>query len=68
MNFDYDNCIDCYMTMISMQNDRFIISQFVFIIFCLCGKERKKEMFYLTTHSIHFYLQLYGDGHMVKDE
>ena len=26
-------------------------------------------MFYLTTHSIHFYLQLYGDGHniMVKD-
>ena len=24
-------------------------------------------MFYLTTHSTHFILQLYGAGHMVKD-
>ena len=23
-------------------------------------------MFYLTTHSTHFYLRLYGVGHMVK--
>ena len=30
-------------------------------------KEGRKEMFYLTTHSTHFYLQLYGVGHMVKD-
>ena len=29
-------------------------------------KERK-EMFYLTTHSTHFILWLYGVGHMVKD-
>ena len=25
-----------------------------------------KEVFYLTTHSTHFYLRLYGVGHMVK--
>ena len=24
-------------------------------------------MFYLTTHSTHLYLRLYGFGHMVKD-
>ena len=31
-------------------------------------KEGRKEMFYLTTHSIHFYLRLYGGvGHVVKD-
>ena len=36
-------------------------------------KERKKErdreriMFYLMIHSTHFYLQLYGVRHMVKD-
>ena len=24
-------------------------------------------MFYLVTHSTHFYLQLYGIGHIVKD-
>ena len=30
------------------------------------GKERRK-MFYLTTHSTHFYLWLYGIRHMVKD-
>ena len=24
-------------------------------------------MFYLMTHSTHFYLRLYGVGHMVKD-
>ena len=29
--------------------------------------EGRKEMFYLTTHSIHFNLRLYGVGHMVKD-
>ena len=26
-----------------------------------------KEMFYLTTHSTHLYLRLYGVRHMVKD-
>ena len=31
------------------------------------GKEGRKEMFYLTTHSTHFILRLYGVGHMVKD-
>ena len=30
-------------------------------------KEGRKEMFYLTTHSAHFILRLYGVGHMVKD-
>ena len=29
--------------------------------------EREREMFYLTTHSTHFYLRLYGVRHMVKD-
>ena len=29
--------------------------------------EGRKEMFYLTTHSINFYLWLYGVRHMVKD-
>ena len=33
----------------------------------LNGKEGRKEMFYLTTHSTHFYLRLYGIRHMVKD-
>ena len=28
---------------------------------------REREMFYLTTHSTHFYLRLYGVRHMVKD-
>ena len=33
-----------------------------------CSLNRKgKEMFYLTTHSTHFILRLYGVGHMVKD-
>ena len=31
------------------------------------GKEGKKEMFYLTMHSTHFILRLYGVRHMVKD-
>ena len=33
------------------------------------GQEGRKEMFffYLTTHSTHFILRLYGVGHMVKD-
>ena len=31
------------------------------------GVEGRKDMFYLTTHSTHFILRLYGDGHMVKD-
>ena len=30
-------------------------------------QEGKKEMFYLKTHSIHFYLLLCGVRHMVKD-
>ena len=29
--------------------------------------EREREMFYLMTHSTHFYLRLYGVRHMVKD-
>ena len=29
-------------------------------------KEGRNEMFYLTMHSTHFYLWLYGVGHMVK--
>ena len=29
--------------------------------------EGRKEMFYLTMHSTHFILRLYGVGHMVKD-
>ena len=30
--------------------------------------EEEEEVFYLTTHSTHFYLRLYGVGHnMVKD-
>ena len=29
--------------------------------------EGRKEMFYLTTHSTHFILGLYGVRHMVKD-
>ena len=33
-----------------------------------CPKlEGRKEMYYLTTHSTHFYLRLYGVRHMVKD-
>ena len=28
---------------------------------------RKEIFFYLTTHSTHFILRLYGVGHMVKD-
>ena len=27
----------------------------------------EREMFYLTKHSTHFYLRLYGVRHMVKD-
>ena len=30
-------------------------------------REREREMFYLMTHSTHFYLRLYGVRHMVKD-
>ena len=30
-------------------------------------REGRKEVFYLTTHSTHFILRLYGVGHMVKD-
>ena len=44
----------------------------VCVCVCECPKylvylTRKKEMFYLTTHSPHFILRLYGVGHMVKD-
>ena len=31
-------------------------------------KEGRKEMFYLTMHSTHFILRLYGIRHMVKDD
>ena len=30
--------------------------------------EGRKEMFYLTMYSTHFYLRLYGVGHMVTDQ
>ena len=30
-------------------------------------KEGRKEMFYVTTHSKHFYLWLYGIRHMEKE-
>ena len=30
-------------------------------------KEREREMFYLTMHSTHFILWLYGVRYMVKD-
>ena len=33
-----------------------------------CEKgEREREIFYLTMHSTHFILRLYGVRHMVKD-
>ena len=44
----------------------FCIAQFLVMTKGMC-KKGKKEMFYLTTHSTHFYLLLYGIGHMVKD-
>ena len=31
------------------------------------SEEREREMFYLTTHSTHFILRLYGVRDMVKD-
>ena len=31
------------------------------------GVEERKEMFYLTTHSTHFFKWLYSVRHMVKD-
>ena len=39
-----------------------IIVTFYILIFY-----KLKEMFYLMTHSTHFYLRLYGVRHMVKD-
>ena len=33
----------------------------------LIVEKREREMFYLTTHSTHFILRLYGVRHMVKD-
>ena len=33
----------------------------------MIGRKERKEMFYLTMHSTHFILRLYGVGHMVKD-
>ena len=34
---------------------------------CLGVCSMNKEMFYLTTHSTHFILRLYGIGHMVEE-
>ena len=31
------------------------------------GRQEGNGVFYLTTHSTHFILRLYGVGHMVKD-
>ena len=38
-------------------------------VFEVCTRNRsgRLEMFYLTMHSTHFILQLYGVGHLVKD-
>ena len=36
-------------------------------LFCQYVVCRRKEMFYLTMHSTHFILRIYGVGHMVKD-
>ena len=30
-------------------------------------ERKRKEIFYLTTHSTHFILRLYGVRHLVKD-
>ena len=40
----------------------------LYSLFCVwVCMEGRKEMFYLTTHSTHFYLRLYDVKHMVKD-
>ena len=36
-------------------------------VFRISMKEERKEMFYLTMHSTHFILRLYGIRHMVTD-
>ena len=41
--------------------------EFLWPIASISINEGKKDMFYLTMHSTHFYLQLYGIRHMVKD-
>ena len=40
-----------------------IIHNIIIVVVVVGGK----VMFYLTTHSTHFYLRLYGVRHMVKD-
>ena len=48
-------------------------AQVVFVVLfwcvcvCVCVCVWKEGLFYLTTHSTHFILRLYGVGHMVKD-
>ena len=37
------------------------------VITVFTENRERKEMFYLTTHSTHFYLRLYGVRHMGKD-
>ena len=37
------------------------------IMYYNVGKRKEEEMFYLTTHSTHFYLVIYGVRHMVND-
>ena len=34
---------------------------------CTRREEGRKELFYLTTHSIHFILRLYGHRHIIKN-
>ena len=47
-----------------MANAHYNFLKTIYIYIYIYGR---KEMFYLTTHSTHFILRLYGVGHMVKD-
>ena len=56
------------MSSVVGQNYLVIVVWVLVGFFCLVFFwEGRKEMFYLTTHSTHFILRLYGVGHMVKD-
>ena len=43
------------------------ISSIFVAVWAVNKVKETKEMFHLTTHSIHFYLRLYGVRHMVKN-
>ena len=42
------------------------IQDFVYVLFLKCWLYGRKKMFYLMTHSTHFYLQLYGIRYIAK--